>query len=240
MFLLGIIAGSFLNCCLFRLAKKVPLWGRSFCPQCRKKLWNRDLVPLFSFLRLKGKCRFCKKPIGKSYFFIELVTGTLFALVFIKYGAFSWFLVRDLFFVFTLIFILIFDWRHYLILDKIIWPAFFISLIVNLVLGIGYWGLLMGLIIGAGFFGVQYLLSAQKWVGLGDVKLGALLGVMLGWQFTLLTLALAYLIGGFLATILLLTKKKKIGDILPMGSFLAAAAIIVIIWGDLILTYFTL
>ncbi|MCX6744744.1 MAG: prepilin peptidase [Candidatus Parcubacteria bacterium] len=96
--------------------------------------------------------------------------------------------------------------------------------------------MLGGGIIGAGFFGAQYLLSAQKWVGLGDVKLGALLGVMLGWQFTVLTLALAYIIGGIIATILLLTKQKKIGDMLPMGSFLAGAAIVVLLVGNLILS----
>ncbi len=224
-----------MNCCLYRVVRKVPLWGRSFCPQCRKQILNLDLVPLLSYLWLKGKCRFCKKPIGWQYFGIELVTGLLFVLFFIKYGAVSWFLVRDLFFISILLFILIFDWRHYLILDKVIWPALVFSFIFNVCLGRPWQELILAGLIGAGFFFLQHLVSGGKWIGQGDINLGLLLGVMLGWQFTLLTLALAYIIGGVIATILLLTKRKKIGDILPMGSFLAGAAIFVLLWGNLIL-----
>ncbi|MCX6742784.1 MAG: prepilin peptidase [Candidatus Parcubacteria bacterium] len=237
-FLLGIISGSFLNCCLYRLAEKVPLWGRSFCPHCRKKLFNRDLVPLFSYVWLKGKCRFCQKPIGSQSFFIELATGLLFILFFIKYGAIGWFLARDLFFVLILMFILVFDWRHYIILDQVIWPALVFIFIFNICLGNNWQDLIIAGLIGAGFFFLQHLVSGGKWIGWGDIKLGLLLGIMLGLKYLILAILLAYIIGGMIAMILLLTKMNKIGDLLPMGSFLAGAAIIVSLWGDKILSWY--
>lgn len=236
-FLLGTIFGSFLNCCLYRLAQKIPLWGRSFCPFCRKQLYVRDLIPIFSYLWLQGKCRFCKKLIGWQSFNIELVTGFIFVLFFIKYGVSSWLLVRDLFLILILMFILIFDWRHYVILDKVVWPALGMSCLLNICLGKNWLELIFAGLIGGGFFLLQYLLSGGKWIGLGDVKLGILLGAMLGWQFTILTIILAYLIGGVTAIALLLSKRKKIGDVLPLGSFLAGAGIIVLLAADILQTY---
>ena len=91
------------------------------------------------------------------------------------------------------------------------------------------------MLVGGGFFYLQHLVSGGKWIGFGDVKLGLLLGVMLGLGDIILTILVAYVIGGLIAGILLLSAKKKFGDLLPMGSFLAGAAIIVILWGDLIL-----
>ncbi len=237
-FILGLIWGSFLNCLIYRLVYNLPITKRSFCPLCKKKLLNRDLIPVFSYFLLGGKCRFCGQNFGWHYLAAELLTGLVFVSFFLKYWAFNFLLVRDLIFASILILIFFIDLKYYLILDRIIWVAIFLAIALNLIAGPSLSDLILGIIIGVSFFLFQYLVSKAKWIGLGDVKLGALLGAMLGWQFTVLTIVLAYLIGGITALLLLLSKQKKISDVLPLGSFLAAAGIIVLLVGDKILTFF--
>jgi len=237
-FLLGLIFGSFINSLVYRLYHNLTLWGRSFCQNCRKTLAFFDLIPFLSFILLKGKCRYCQKQISWQYPLVELITGLLFALVWLKNQTVDLFLFRDLFFILVLIFLFVFDLKYYLILDKIVWPALLVAFIFNLILDIGIWSLVIGVAIGSGFFLLQYLVSSGKWVGLGDAKLGALIGVMFGWKLTLLALVIAYLIGGLTAIILLISKQKKFGDVLPMGTFLACAATIVLLWGDKILSWY--
>lgn len=238
LFIFGLIFGSFLNSLIYRLAHGISIWGYSACPHCQKKLLYRDLIPLISFLALRGKCRFCGKKIGWQYFLVELFTGILFVLIFWQHQVIDLFLIRNLFFVLVLTFIFIFDLKYYLILDKIIWPSLLIAFLINLFLGFGIWNLILGILIGAGFFLVQYLVSKAKWVGLGDVKFGALLGAMFGFNLTILTIILAYIIGGFIAIILLLSSKKRFGEVLPMGAFLSVAGFIVLLWGQQILDYY--
>ncbi|MCX6745909.1 MAG: prepilin peptidase [Candidatus Parcubacteria bacterium] len=237
-FILGLIFGSFINSLVYRLKNNLSLWERSYCPKCKQVLKYADLIPFLSFIFLGGKCRFCHKQISWQYPLVELITGILFALIFLKNGTLNFALFCDLFFVLVLIFIFVFDLKYYLILDKIIWPALIVGLIMNLLIGLNWLDLILGLGLGAGFFLLQYLVSNAKWVGLGDVKLGALIGIMLGWKLTLLTIVIAYLIGGLTAIILLIGKQKKFGDVLPMGTFLSLATIIVLLWGSVILSFY--
>ncbi|MBD3359792.1 MAG: prepilin peptidase [Candidatus Buchananbacteria bacterium] len=233
-FLLGIIFGSFLNSLIYRLHEKLPLGGRSFCVFCKKQLLKRDLIPLLSFLYLKAKCRFCREKISWQYFWVELIAGILFILVFLKYENLNLFLARDLFFILVLIFIFIYDLRFKLVLDQLVFPVLIIATLLNFILGFTWLDLLTGILIGGGFFALQYLSSKGRSIGLGDIKLGILLGGMFGWQMIILIILLAYLIGGIIAIILLINKKKNWGDFLPMGSFLAISAIIVLLYGELI------
>ena len=235
IFIIGLVLGSFLNSLVYRLAKNLPLWERSICPHCQKQLLSKDLIPLVSFFILKGKCRFCQELISWQYPLVEFLTAALFVLAYFNYGVINWYLLSDLLYIFILLFILLFDLKYYLILDQIVWPALVIAFIFNLILGYYWLGLLAAAVLGGGFFFLQYLLSRGKWVGFGDVKLGLLLGVMLGLKFLLLALFLAYVIGGIIAVILLISGRKKFGDLLPMGSFLAGAGIIALLWGDLLL-----
>ena len=237
-FILGLIFGSFLNSLVYRLYFNLSLWERSFCPKCKQVLKYADLIPFFSFIFLGGKCRYCQKQISWQYPLVEIATGILFALVFLKNGSLDLALFRDLFFVLILIFIFVFDLKYYLILDKIIWPALVVGLIINIFIGLNWIDLALGICLGTGFFLVQYIISNGKWVGWGDVKLGALIGVMFGWKLILPVIVFAYLIGGITAIILLISKQKKFGDILPMGTFLSVAAIIVLLYGEMILKWY--
>lgn len=233
--IIGLVFGSFLNALIYRLANNLSLWQRSICPHCQQKLLNRDLIPLLSFILLKGRCRFCRKLISWQYFIVEFGTALLFALAYLNYGAIHLFLISDWLYIFILLFIFIFDLKYYTILDNITWPAVIISFILNIILGYYWPGLLVAGLIGGGFFYLQHLASRGKWIGWGDVKLGMLLGIMLGLGDLIMTLFVAYIVGGIIAIILLLARRKKIGDMLPMGTFLSGAAIIVIIWGTDIL-----
>jgi prepilin signal peptidase PulO-like enzyme (type II secretory pathway) len=232
---IGLVTGSFLNAAVYRMANHLSLWQRSMCPHCKQKILNRDLIPVLSFILLRGKCRFCKKFIGWQYLLVEVLTPVLFVLAYLNYGVIHMSLVSDLLYISILIFILVFDFKYMIIPDWIIWPAFIVSLIFNYFLGFYWMGLILGILLGSGFFYLQHLVSGGKWIGWGDVKFGLLLGAMLGLGDLILTLLVAYVIGGFIALSLLALGKKKFGDLLPMGSFLAAAAVIVIIWGNLIL-----
>lgn len=237
-FILGLIFGSFLNSLIYRLPQNLPLSGRSFCVFCKKQLLNRDLIPLFSFLLLKAKCRFCKKKINWQYFFVELIVAILFVLVFIKYNALSLFLIRDLFFVLVLVFVFFSDLRFYLILDQIVFPALIIATLFNFILGFSWLDLFFGIIIGGGFFFLQYLLTKRQGIGFGDIKLGILIGAMFGWQMTILVIFIAYLIGGIVAIVLLISQKKKWGEVLPLGSFISLGAVIILLYGEYILSLY--
>lgn len=152
IFAAGLIIGSFLNCLIYRLEiseqgwLKKMIFGRSFCPNCRHTLAWYDLIPVLSFVFLKGRCRYCKKRISIQYPLVELVTGILFVFVFwhwsLGIGVGHWDLLNFvylLFIVACLIVIFIFDLKHYLIPDEIVYPAIVIILLYRVlgVLGFG-------------------------------------------------------------------------------------------------------
>ena len=234
---------------------------RSYCPECRKQIAWYDNIPVLSFIILKGKCRYCQKKISWQYPSVELITGVLFVLAFISNFQFSIFnfqtifnfqflpaghytifniiaLTRDFFVISVMIVIFIYDLRWYLILDKVTIPTGIVVLLFNLALGLNLWNLLISGIIGGSFFLIQFLISKGKWVGGGDIRLGALMGLILGWPYVMLAIFLAYVIGSVVAIGLLISRKKKWGSMVPMGIFLSTATIIILFWGEFILNWY--
>ena len=144
VFLFGLAIGSFLNCVIYRLEKKQSfLKGRSYCPHCKHILSWQDLIPVFSFLILRGKCRYCRKKISLQYPLVELATGSLFLLIFIYFNNLLvtryWLLVTGYWLLITsfLIIIFVYDLKHYIIPDKVIYLAIAIAFLYNLITG--YW-----------------------------------------------------------------------------------------------------
>ena len=180
-FIFGLIVGSFLNCVIYRLEiGKSALKGRSFCPHCQHQLKWQDLIPIFSFLILRGKCRYCKKPIFWQYPLVELITGILFLLFFIFHFSFFIFIISSF-----LIIIFVYDLKHYIIPDKIIYPAIVIAFLYQL---FNHWSLIINHLnfiysaLGASFFFLLIVLASRgKGMGIGDIKLGFLMGLILGW-----------------------------------------------------------
>ncbi|PIZ87448.1 MAG: prepilin peptidase, partial [Candidatus Nealsonbacteria bacterium CG_4_10_14_0_2_um_filter_40_15] len=126
VFIFGLIAGSFLNCVIYRLEQGQSfLKGRSYCPLCKHTLSWQDLVPVLSFLFLRGKCRYCRQKISLQYPLVELATGILFVLIFLFAFNFLYYLIMGCF----LIIIFVYDLKHYIIPDSVIYPAILISVI---------------------------------------------------------------------------------------------------------------
>ena len=252
IFLFGLIIGSFINCLIWRLHKKESILGRSYCPKCKKQIAWHDNIPILSFLFLKGKCRHCRQKISWQYPAVELVTGILFVLAFIvNFPAPGWFalggqfsiinyikLIRDLFIIAVMVIVFIYDLRWYLILDAVTLPAAAVVFILNLMLGFSLFNLLISGIIGGSFFLLQFIVSKGKWIGGGDIRLGLLMGVILGWPLVLAAIFLAYFIGSFVGLGLIILKKKTWGAKIPLGIFLSSATVLVLFWGSEIFDWY--
>jgi prepilin signal peptidase PulO-like enzyme (type II secretory pathway) len=258
IFIFGLIIGSFLNCLIWRLYREEKVSGRSYCPKCGNKIKWRDNIPVLSFCLLSGRCRACGKPISWQYPAVELIAGILFLTVFIKNfsvaGGNIYFqgqlpaailLLRDWFIISAMLVIFIYDLRWYLILDKVTLPAMAIVLIFNIILGILAGNILINLfiylisgIIGGSFFLIQFLISKGRWIGGGDIRLGFLMGLVLGWPYILEAIFLAYLAGSIVGVGLMIAGRKQWGSKIPLGAFLAPAAIAVLLWGKEILEWY--
>jgi prepilin signal peptidase PulO-like enzyme (type II secretory pathway) len=235
---LGLIVGSFLSMLIPRLHedKKGIVAGRSECPHCRHTLGIFDLIPVLSYLFLRGRCRYCKKSIAAWYPFTELATALLFGALFLHLQNWVTFLsLAPLFAI--LVFIFFYDLRYKEIHDAVMAPGIVYAFITTLTLG-DWKNSLVGACIGVVFFGIQYLLSRGRWVGSGDLRIGAFIGIILGWEGILLSLFLSYVFGSIIGIVLLLTKKATQQTAVPLGPFLVLGTLLSFFWGDRILDFY--
>ena len=248
LFILGTILGSFLNVVIFRLPEnRSVVKESSACRKCKAKLKPVELIPIFSYLILKGKCKSCKEPISWQYPVVEFVTGLFFVLFALYHQVVDLSLidvtyVRDLIFFAGLLVIFVTDIKHYLIFDAVTYPMMLAALALNIFIFGLSWAVLLNVLIavlvGGGFFAVQYFISKGKWLGFGDVKMGILMGFMLGWPNVLVAIILSYMIGSIVSIILLLTGQKKLTSKIPMGIFLTVSTVIVLLYGTQIVNWY--
>jgi len=238
IFVLGLAIGSFLNVVIFRLAKgKSFLKGRSYCPKCKHQLGAKDLIPLFSFIFQKSRCRYCKKKISSLYPLVELAAGLTFLLVYFNFGLSLKSLVYIIYSCFLII-IFVYDLRHHLILDKVTIPAIIIAFLASFFLKVSFFSILFGAIIGGGFFFIQFAASRGKWIGGGDIRLGVLMGLILGWEKLIVALVIAYLSGALVALMFLITKKKGLKSKLPFGTFLSLGTFVTLLYGSQMIDWY--
>ncbi len=229
--LLGLIVGSFANVVIFRLIKQKNILGRSVCHRCLKQLNWYENIPVLSFIFLRGKCLGCRQKISWQYPLVELASGILWLVAWLVFTDLVPALVFGVFSTILLI-LFVFDLRWYILPDLITIPGIILALLLNLLLGQDWLWLVGAGAIGAAWFLLQYVLSHGKWVGSGDIRLGALMGVMLAsWQGLLVALLLAYLAGSVVAVVLVALKKKEWQSQIPFGTFLTVATIITLGWG---------
>ncbi len=252
IFLLGLCAGSFLNCVIYRLETgKDFCGGRSYCPQCKKQLGFFDLIPVLSFLFLKGKCRYCSQKISLQYPLVEISTALIFLLIFnfqfLISKQFSIFIFLNLIYYWLiscfLIIIFVYDLKHYLIPTKIIYLATIISLIFNFQFLISkQFSIFNSAIVSAAnvglFFWLIVLFSKEQWLGLGDAKLGLLMSLFLGFPKIILALFSAFLIGAIIGLILILLGKKQLKSQVPFGPFLIVGTFLALFWGKEIIEWY--
>jgi leader peptidase (prepilin peptidase) / N-methyltransferase len=246
-FIFGLIIGSFLNVVILRLPKEQTLSGRSECPKCKHELQPLDLVPVFSYLFLRGKCRYCKAKISPRYMIIELVTGLLFALaslVFVPVDLVSTLeLIRVLFITSVLIAVFVIDFEHYLILDAIVYPSIIVlalmSLGIDLASGSSLFvtGIFAALALSL-FFGSIYHFSGGEWMGFGDVKFALFLGFATPGLLVFGMLLFASLLGSIVGILLILLKGKNMKTEIPFGTFLSVSCIILVYFGSQIFSWY--
>jgi len=250
--ILGLCIGSFLNCVIYRLEEEKSLNGRSFCPNCKHNLTWKDLFPVFSYLFLGGKCRYCAKKISWQYPAVEFATGIIFLLIFnFQFSIFNEFSIiqfLNLAFLFyiasALIIIFVYDLKHYLIPDKVLLPAIIITFIFcifeefnsNFKFQISNY--LLAAIIASGFFLLIFLVSRGRWMGFGDVKLAVLMGLALGVPNIFVALFLAFFFGAIIGVILMVFQKKGLKSEIPFGPFLIAGTFLALFWGHEMIVWY--
>lgn len=239
IFIFGLLIGSFLNVVIYRLPELHTILGtRSHCPKCKTILKWYDLIPFFSFILLKTRCRYCTKPISWQYPLVEVGTGLLFLLLYLKFG-FTLYTCYLLLVSCFLIVIFVYDLLHYVIPEEMLWPAIILSLIYLAFNSINQFKLaLLGVLIAVAFLGLLYLLGRGKWMGMGDVKLAILLGLLAPFPQVLVVLFVAFVLGSIVGLCLLVLKMKSLKSEIPFGPFLILGLYISIFWGDKILKWY--
>ena len=240
---LGLCVGSFLNVVIARIpAGRSIAHPGSACPHCGTAIRWYDNLPVLSYVLLGGRCRACQATISWRYPAVELMCGALFAAAYLRFGPGTQ-LVAALVLLSSLVAITWIDVDHQIIPDVLSIPGIALGLLASLVPGgIGFWDSMLGTVLGGGVFILiivgSGIVLGQPGMGIGDVKLGAMLGAFLGWKLALLSILLSVLIGGPLAGTLLATGRKGRKDPLPFGPFLAVGAVISLFCGDAVLAWY--
>ena len=247
-FIFGLIIGSFLNCLLYRLEKSEDfIAGSSYCPKCKHPLSWKDLIPVVSWIFLKGKCRYCKQKISIEYPLIEFATGILFVLtslfVFANYPQFQLFhLSFYLVVVTSLLVVFIFDLRHYLVSEAVllytgifvvVWRIIAFILEIHTLNNLLFY--LLAAILSALFFWILYLLTNKKGMGFGDIEIVFLLGLIVGFPDIFFVIFIASLLGSIIGLLAITFFKKTMKTALPFGPFLVIATFAMLFYSDIIL-----
>ena len=248
VFIFGLVIGSFLNVCIYRMPRSESLvFPGSRCVSCKKPVLWYDNIPLLSYVLLRGKCRSCKARISARYFFVELISAISFLVLFANFGFNYIFWIYSLL-AFNLIVVTFIDLEFQLIPDSISLVGIFLGIILSVIFpglqGVFTWqrGLLnsiLGAIAGGGLIyltGVLGKLAFKKdSMGGGDVKLMAMLGAFLGWKIAILIFFLAPFFGAPIGIYVKFVKKE---DIIPYGPYISLAGFVAMIWGNKILSLF--
>jgi leader peptidase (prepilin peptidase)/N-methyltransferase len=257
----GLVIGSFLNVCIYRIPRdgSIAKPSRSYCPHCNHTLSALDNIPVFSYLFLRGKCRYCKGKISPRYMIVELLTACIFA--FILYRSLNLykfphdiflFLIKGCIFASFLIVISIIDFQFMLIPNKVVYPGLAVGflfaiyetiikrnkdIIISDVLGAVAGAVIILLIALLGTYAFK-----KEAMGMGDISLMAMIGMFVGfWQRSgmigfiipvILTIILGSILGSVIGLILILLKRKKSDSQIPFGPFLSIGGLITILYGN--------
>lgn len=251
LFAFGISMGSFLNVVINRLPKRISIvTTRSHCESCRKTLRWYDIIPLFSYVALRGKCRYCRSPISVHYPAVELITAMLFIAVFYQFGIandglrimgitrllFYWYIVSSLIVIFYI------DLKHGIIPDKIVYPSILLSFLFMVshssFIIFNHAFSALGAFL---FFVALFLVTRGRGMGFGDVKLSFLMGLILGFPGIVIALYIAFLTGACISVILVLINRLTIKHAIPFGPFLVGGTVITLFWEkEIVLLFYRL
>jgi leader peptidase (prepilin peptidase)/N-methyltransferase len=240
---LGLVSGSFLNVCIYRIPKGQSVaFPGSACPRCGTRLKAADLIPVISFLLLKGRCRYCAAPISWRYPLVEALTALLMWLTYRVYGmTFLWAYYSFVISVLVVVSFIDIDCQE--IPNGLVLALMAAGLIGSVAgVGRGFLGGLYGLLAGGGPLFIVAIVSSlmlkKEGMGGGDIKLMAAIGWCLGWRLTVVALILSIYIGGIISLLLLGFKIKSRGDYIPYGPFIAISTVISVLWGERVIDWY--
>ena len=261
----GLCFGSFVNALVWRLHEQANqkkgnekqrqrlsiTKGRSMCPHCKHELAAKDLLPIVSWLALRGKCRYCGKPISAQYPLVELLTAVLFV------GLYIWWPVpfttaQTIIFILWLALatgfmaLIVYDLRWMLLPDRLVYPLTVLAALIAVIAAatatkpaIAVLNTVLAVAVGGGVFYILFQISKGKWIGGGDVKLGWMLGFIAATPArSALLIFVAAFLGSLASLPLLLTRRMKRTSVIPFGPFLLVAAIIVQLFGHTLLQWY--
>ncbi len=256
---LGLAAGSFVNALVWRLHQQLRtkrrgkasaelsiLTGRSMCPDCKHTLAPIDLIPVVSWLSLRGRCRYCRAHISWQYPVVEILTAVAFVVSYQFWPAGDWLGLGIWLTVLTgLVALFIYDLKWMLLPDRIMWPVVGATTVGLVATGLVDSSLLvavrdglLGVFLGSGLFWALYAVSDGRWIGGGDVKLGILMGLLLGPVKVLIAIFLASLIGTVISLLLMVGRRVKLRQEVPFGPYLIAGTYIVMLWGQTLIDWY--
>ncbi len=239
---MGLSVGSFLNVCIYRLPRHESLlFPASHCPSCDRSLSWFENLPLVSWLVLRGRCRTCRTWIGVQYPLVEAITGAIFVSAFFIYG-WTPLLAARLLFACAMIVLFVIDLHHRILPNVITLPGIVIGFVLSCFLPPGWRASLIGLIAGGGvLFAIgeaYYRTRGYEGLGMGDVKMLAMIGAFLGWPLMLVTLVLASFAGSAVGIGLLVSRRGDMKAALPFGTFLAVGALVAAVAGNSFLDWY--
>ncbi len=242
LFIIGLAFGSFASVIIHRLHAQEGgiVFGRSKCPHCAKALGALDLIPVVSYIANRFKCRHCKGPISSHYPLLELSMGAIFVITGMKVGMASIpLLVFYLAIAFAFIILTFYDFLFKEVPDEVVLPAAALAFAVNwIALGHPITNLVTAVAIPVLFFSFLFTISKGNWLGGGDIRIGALMGAMLGWPYVLIGLFLGYVLGAIFSLIGLAIGQLHRKSQIPFAPFLLLGTFITMFWGQKILEWY--
>ncbi|MDF2593014.1 MAG: prepilin peptidase [Clostridia bacterium] len=239
IFIFGLLIGSFLNVCIYRIPRKESIaFPPSHCTNCNTQLKAVDLIPVLSFVTYRGKCKYCKARISLQYPIIELINGLIYLFLYQKFGLSvemgMYSILSSILVVITMIDFFTQEIPDELNIFGLIIGIIFLAIVLRFgsVVNSG-----LGLLIGGGLFLLIAVVSGGA-MGGGDIKLMGMLGLWFGWKLILMLSIISFVIGALASLLLIALKIKGLKDYIPFGPFIAISAIIVIFFGSDLLSWY--
>lgn len=241
IFLLGLIIGSFLNVCIFRIMEEESIiFPLSHCKSCSIKLKVKDLLPIISFLSLRGKCRYCKQKISIQYPLVEAVTGILFVIIYLKFGLSLEFL-KFISLTSILLVIGIIDYKTQYVYSSVIMTGLGFGIIFLAITFITNGKLELISIFMSAFipaFILALIILTTSGMGWGDVEIVFMIGIFLELKLNILSLFISIILAGTYAIYLLIFKKRDKKQAIAFGPYIATSAFITFLFGNQILDWY--
>lgn len=239
-FILGSVIGSFLNVVIYRLPRHESLvYPQSHCPNCGHKLTTSDLIPILSYVLLRGKCRYCGSKISPIYPIVESLMGFLFAITYLKFG-FSIFTLKYIVFISLLIVVSFIDLLDGVVFDVVVIPGALVGLVFGIILnfrdtifGIIFYAVLFVLII----YGSK-IFYREGGMGEGDLTAGIMMGSFLGLKLGIVAFILSFFIGAIVGVLIMAISKKSSKSQIPFVPYMAIASLIAIFFGNSIIAFY--